>query len=80
MIAGASGGGAGGGASASDTAAASAGGTLDVLYSFEGTPDAEYPSTDLVLDGAGNLYGMTVLGGEHGSGTVFRLAPAPGGG
>jgi uncharacterized repeat protein (TIGR03803 family) len=51
----------------------------DVLYSFEGTPDAEYPSTDLVIDAEGNLYGMTVLGGTFGSGTVFRLSPSKSG-
>ncbi len=55
---------------------AGAPGTFKVLYSFTGDPDAEYPSTDLVIDGAGNLYGMTVLGGDFGSGTVFRLSPS----
>ncbi len=53
--------------------------TVEVLYSFSGNPDAEYPSTDLVIDGDGNLYGMTVLGGDFGSGTVFRLSPSAGG-
>ncbi len=51
-------------------------GAFDVLYSFTGDPDAEYPSTDLVIDGEGNLYGMSVLGGDFGSGTVFRLSPS----
>src|SRR6185503_13799051 len=53
------------------------GGVTEVLYSFTGSPDAEYPSTDLVVDDSGNLYGMTVLGGTFGSGTVFRLSPSP---
>lgn len=51
------------------------GGAIELLHSFTGSPDAEYPSTDLVIDGAGNLYGMTVLGGTYGSGAVFRLSP-----
>jgi uncharacterized repeat protein (TIGR03803 family) len=55
------------------------GGVTEVLYSFTGSPDAEYPSTDLVADDSGNLYGMTVLGGTIGAGTVFRLSPAVGG-
>ncbi len=47
-----------------------------VLYSFGGDEDGEYPSTDLVLDSAGNLYGSTVLGGDFGSGTVFEVTPS----
>lgn len=44
-----------------------------VLYSFEGDESGEYPSTELVLDPAGNLYGTTVEGGDFGGGTVFQL-------
>ena len=51
-------------------------GTETVAYSFAGDEDGEYPSTDLVVDAAGNLYGTTVQGGEFGGGTVFRLSPA----
>lgn len=58
---------------------AGASNTTEVIYSFGGSPDAEYPSTDLAVDSAGNLYGMTVLGGNFGSGTVFRLSPTEGG-
>jgi uncharacterized repeat protein (TIGR03803 family) len=46
-----------------------------VIYSFAGDEDGEYPDTDLVLDGAGNIYGTTVGGGTFGSGTVFMLSP-----
>ena len=52
--------------------------TTTVIHSFGGSSEAEYPYTDLVLDPAGNLYGMTVLGGDFGSGTVFRLSPPAG--
>ncbi len=47
-----------------------------VIYSFTGGNDGEYLDTDLVIDGAGNLYGTTVQGGTHGGGTVFELSPS----
>src|SRR5580704_10270449 len=49
--------------------------TVDMIYSFAGDEDGEYADTDLETDGAGNIYGTTVLGGHFGSGTVFRLSP-----
>ena len=52
--------------------------TTDVIFSFE-EEDGEYADTDLETDSVGNIYGTTVLGGDHGSGTVFQLSPAPGG-
>ncbi|HEU0208725.1 MAG TPA: choice-of-anchor tandem repeat GloVer-containing protein, partial [Candidatus Udaeobacter sp.] len=52
--------------------------TTDVIFSFE-EDNGEYADTDLETDSAGNLYGSTVLGGEHGSGTVFQLTPTPSG-
>src|SRR5712691_8664471 len=48
--------------------------TTDVIFSF-GEDDGEYADTDLETDSAGNIYGTTVLGGDHGSGTVFQLSP-----
>jgi uncharacterized repeat protein (TIGR03803 family) len=33
-----------------------------------------YPTADLVMDSAGNLYGTTPVGGVNGLGTVFKLA------
>jgi uncharacterized repeat protein (TIGR03803 family) len=50
--------------------------TTKVLYAFTGGNDGEYLDTDLVIDSAGNLYGSTVQGGEHSSGTVFELSPS----
>src|SRR5580704_5214603 len=47
-----------------------------LIYSFAGGNDGEYLDTDLVIDSAGNLYGSTVQGGTHGSGTVFQLSPS----
>jgi uncharacterized repeat protein (TIGR03803 family) len=47
-----------------------------VLYSFTGGDDGGTPFySTLVMDKAGNLYGTTVFGGEHGAGTVFKLSP-----
>jgi uncharacterized repeat protein (TIGR03803 family) len=53
-------------------------GSFTVLYNFTVPVDGEYPNS-LVMDGAGNLYGLT-LGGGTGSGcyygscgTVFKL-------
>jgi uncharacterized repeat protein (TIGR03803 family) len=54
--------------------------TESVIYSFEGGTDGASPSGSLIFDGAGNLYGTTVLGGNddcvEGCGTVFKLSPS----
>lgn len=50
-------------------------GTETVLYRFHGGKDGANPYADVIMDKAGNLYGTTLLGGERGSGTVFKLAP-----
>ncbi len=47
-----------------------------IIYSFAGgTSDGAAPSSALVADKAGNLYGTTPQGGANGCGTVFRLSP-----
>ncbi len=51
-----------------------------VLHSFGNGTDGNSPTTALIQDGAGNLYGTTVGGGTHGYGTVFELTPRGGGG
>ena len=54
-----------------------------VLYSFTGGADGGQPSSGLVLDSAGNLYGTTNFGGSGncnlGCGTVFELSHVSGG-
>src|SRR5207302_10591485 len=50
--------------------------TTDVIFSFA-EDDGEYADTDLETDSAGNIYGTTVLGGDLGSGTDFKLSPTP---
>jgi uncharacterized repeat protein (TIGR03803 family) len=39
-----------------------------VLYSFSGMPDGAYPEGNLVRDAKGDLYGVTLGGGEYGNG------------
>jgi uncharacterized repeat protein (TIGR03803 family) len=48
--------------------------TKTVLYSFMDGDDGALPLAGLTFDGAGILYGTTVLGGSNGSGTVFELS------
>ena len=58
--------------------------TETVLHSFSGS-DGFAPVAGLYMDGAGNLYGTTVQGGnmadcgEVGCGVVFKLSPGSGG-
>ena len=49
--------------------------TESVLYSFNGS-DGYYPSSGMIFDAAGDLYGTTMGGGDFGAGTVFTLAPS----
>jgi uncharacterized repeat protein (TIGR03803 family) len=47
---------------------------FSLLHDFTGSAsDGGYAYADLALDGSGNLYGTTALGGFAGSGIVFRL-------
>jgi uncharacterized repeat protein (TIGR03803 family) len=48
-------------------------GTATVLYSFTGMPDAGGPESNVVLDSAGNLYGVTSSGGAAGRGAVYKI-------
>ena len=50
--------------------------TQDVIYTFTGDDNA--PSSGLVFDRAGILYGATGAGGNYGHGTIYKLAPAYG--
>jgi uncharacterized repeat protein (TIGR03803 family) len=50
--------------------------TETAIYTFQGDTQ---PRGDLVLDKAGNLYGVTAVGGEKGDGAVFQLTPSQGG-
>lgn len=55
-------------------------GTVTTLYSFQGGADGSGPTGGLMIDGAGSLYGTTMMGGSFdgcsvGCGTVFKIAP-----
>jgi len=54
--------------------------TEEVLYSFQGGNDGINPSTGLIADSAGNLFGTTTEGGSAGYGVVYELSPSQGGG
>ena len=50
--------------------------TYKVIYSFTGQgSDGATPYGGPTLDKSGNLYGATYLGGNFGSGSVYRLSP-----
>ena len=52
--------------------------TETVLYRFDGGSDGGVPSSPVIFDQAGNIYGTTYVGGSSNSGTVFKLAPSNG--
>jgi uncharacterized repeat protein (TIGR03803 family) len=51
--------------------------TLTTLYQFTGQTDGSTPQAALVYQN-GSLFGITVLGGTTGNGTVFKIDPATG--
>jgi uncharacterized repeat protein (TIGR03803 family) len=55
--------------------------TETIIYSFQNVSDGYAPSSGLIFDEAGNLYGTTSYGGGANSdGTVFELSPDGNGG
>jgi len=49
--------------------------TESILYSFSGGTDGAHPSTPVIFDTQGNLYGTTEYGGAYGLGAIFELTP-----
>jgi uncharacterized repeat protein (TIGR03803 family) len=48
-----------------------------ILHNFTNAPDGANPGNGLIMDTAGNLYGMTFAGGTgNGNGCVFELSPS----
>jgi len=50
------------------------------IHSFTGGNDGGLPNSPLIIDGSGNLYGTTQVGGTKQQGTVFEFSPIAGGG
>ena len=48
--------------------------TQTVLHYFEGS-DGKYPSSSVLLDANGNLYGTASFGGAYGYGVVWEITP-----
>jgi uncharacterized repeat protein (TIGR03803 family) len=54
--------------------------TETVLHNFANNGEDGYiPSSAVVFDAAGNLYGTTYEGGPHGEGSVYEMTPSAGG-
>lgn len=49
--------------------------TEQVLHTFTGAPDGNYPSGTVFLDGLGDIYGTTLEGGNDSTGVIFELSP-----
>jgi uncharacterized repeat protein (TIGR03803 family) len=73
----ASGGGTGGGGTVYELTN-NPGWSLTTLYNFLGGNDGAFPSSGLLFDGSGVLYGTTAGGGAGHGGTAFRLSPSDG--
>lgn len=51
--------------------------TFNVLYTFTGDTDGEWPYAALIQATDGNLYGTTSFGGaNYGTGTIYKITPA----
>jgi uncharacterized repeat protein (TIGR03803 family) len=51
-------------------------GAFTSLYKFGGSGDGQNPTSPLIRDEQGNLYGTTENGGAKGGGTVYKLTPS----
>ena len=49
--------------------------TYTTLYYFTGGNDGYWPSSNVVMDASGNLYGTTQSGGQYGYGVVWEITP-----
>lgn len=49
-----------------------------VLHTFTDQPDASLPSSRVVFDSVGDIYGATFEGGAYGLGAAYELAPGNG--
>jgi uncharacterized repeat protein (TIGR03803 family) len=49
-------------------------GKFTVLHTFKGGHDGSVPQAGLIMDAAGDLYGVTSVGGNHEFGTAFKIS------
>jgi uncharacterized repeat protein (TIGR03803 family) len=61
------------------TPAANGSWTETVLHSFAGGSDGIWPTGNVVVDSAGNVYGVTSNGGSTHFGLVYKLSPSSNG-
>jgi uncharacterized repeat protein (TIGR03803 family) len=52
--------------------------TYNILYSFTGGTDGSVPTSGLILDQTGNLYGTTNQGGAYNKGVVYEIVKTTG--
>src|SRR5262249_19526119 len=50
--------------------------TVTVLHSFTGKADGAFPYGGVVMDQAGNLYGITSTAGKYKNGTIYKIDPS----
>ena len=50
-------------------------GAVSIIYSFQGSPDGEFPNGPLVQGTDGDFYGATGGGGPALQGTIFKISP-----
>ena len=48
--------------------------TENILYSFTTESGGTYPEAGVVVDSAGNVYGVGTRNGQHGQGSVYKLS------
>ncbi len=53
--------------------------TESVIFSFGSNAVGEFPTGGVTMDGRGNLYGLTFLGGLYFSGVAYELSPSSSG-
>jgi hypothetical protein len=51
----------------------------NLLYTFQGQPDASAPSSRVIFDSTGKMYGVSYFGGAYGNGAIFQLTHSGGG-
>jgi len=50
-----------------------------ILHQFSGQPDGSLPTSRVLFDSVGNMYGATVYGGTANQGAAYELSPGSGG-